>query len=111
MVKVSKADPNLMDGGVKRVRELSPAAREREQQQKQFKRLIKKLTGPHEVYWVRLEPNEKLITIRQRLLRVAAVSNVQIAVRKHGDGVLVGLLTPDRRTNRGRRRSTPGTGA
>jgi hypothetical protein len=31
---------------------------------------------------------------------------VEIAVRKHGDGFLVGLLTPERRTNRGRRAAT-----
>ena len=103
MVTVRKADPALMDKGVKKVRELSPLARERDQQERQFKKLIGKLTGPDEVFEIRLDPNEKPITVRQRLLRVAADSNVQIAVRKHGDGFLVGLLTPDRRTNRGRR--------
>lgn len=103
MVTVRKADPALMDKGSQRPRELSPAAREREQQHRQFKRLIGQLKGPEQVFEVRLDPNEKPITIRQRLLRVAAEDNVEIAVRKHGDGFLVGLLTPDRRTNRGRR--------
>jgi hypothetical protein len=103
MVKVRRADPGLMDKPGARKRELSPAAREREQQTRQFKRLISQLTGPDQVFKVHLEPNEKPITIRQRLLRVAAESNVEIAVRKHGDGFLVGLLTPERRTNRGRR--------
>ena len=103
MVTVRKADPALMDKAAKPARELSPAAKEREQQQRQFKRLIGRLTGPVQVFSVRLDPNEKPITIRQRLLRAAAEANVEIAVRKHGDGFLVGLLTPDRRTNRGRR--------
>ena len=105
MVKVRKADPALMDkaSSSPRTRELSPAAREREQQYRQFKRLISQLTGPDQVFSVHLEASEKPITIRQRLLRVAAESNVEIAVRKHGDGFLVGLLTPERRTNRGRR--------
>jgi len=103
MVTVRKADPALMDKGSPRPRELSPAAREREQQQRQFKRLIAQLRGPEQVFEVRLDPDEKPITIRQRLLRVAAEAAVEIAVRKHGDGFLVGLLTPERRTNRGRR--------
>jgi hypothetical protein len=105
MVKVRKADPALMDKASQRPRELSPAAREREQQQRQFKKLIAQLTGPDQVFEVRLDPNEKPITIRQRLLRVAGEANVEIAVRKHGDGFLVGLLTPERRTNRGRKAS------
>jgi hypothetical protein len=103
MVTVRKADPALMDKGSKTRKELSPAAREREQQQRQFKRMIGQLKGPEQVFEVRLDPSEKPITIRQRLLRVAAEANVEIAVRKHGDGFLVGLLTPERRTNRGRR--------
>ncbi len=103
MVTVRKADPALMDKAAKSGRELSPAAQQREQQQRQFKRLIAQLKGPQQVFSVRLDPTEKPITIRQRLLRVAADAKVEIAVRKHGDGFLVGLLTPDRRTNRGRR--------
>jgi hypothetical protein len=107
MVKIRKADPSLMDKASQRPRELSPAAREREQQQRQFKRLIGQLSGPAQVFEVRLDRTEKPITIRQRLLRVAAEANVEIAVRKHGDGFLVGLLTPERRTNRGRRGAAP----
>jgi hypothetical protein len=103
MVKVRKADPALMDKAGPRTHKLSPAALVREQQQRQFKRLIGQLKGPQQVFEVRLEATEKPITIRQRLLRVAADANVEIAVRKHGDGFLVGLLTPERRTNRGRR--------
>ncbi len=107
MVTIRRADPALMDKKASpRKRELSPAAREREQQNKQFTRMIDQLKGPDEVFEVRLGPDEKPITIRQRLLRVAADANVEIAVRKHGDGFLVGLLTPERRTNRGRRKES-----
>lgn len=105
MVTIRRADPALMEKGTAKKRELSPAARERQQQYRQFKRLIDQLTGPEQVFEIRLDPSEKPITIRQRLLRVAADSNVEIAVRKHGDGFLVGLLTPDRKTNRGRRKA------
>jgi hypothetical protein len=108
MVTVRKADPALMDKGSQRPREMSPAAREREQQARQFKRLIGQLKGPEQVFEVRLDSTEKPITIRQRLLRVAAEANVEIAVRKHNDGFLVGLLTPERRTNRGRRSAAAG---
>jgi len=106
MVKVKKADPALMDKSERRRAELSPAAREREQQQRQFKRMIGQIQGPDQVFEVQLDPEEKPITIRQRLLRVAAEANVEIAVRKHGNGFLVGLLTPERKTNRGRRAAT-----
>jgi hypothetical protein len=106
MVTVRKADPALMDKAARPSRELSPAAKEREQQQRQFKRLIGQLKGPEQVFAVRLDATEKPITIRQRLIRVAAEAKVEIAVRKHGDGFLVGLLTPERRTNRGRRAQT-----
>ena len=91
MVKVRKADPALMDKAGPRTRKLSPAALVREQQQRQFKRLIGQLKGPQQVFEVRLDATEKPITIRQRLLRVAADANVEIAVRKHGDGFLVGF--------------------
>jgi hypothetical protein len=106
MVTVRKADPALMDKPASRPHVLSPAQLERERQQAQFRKLIAKLTGPDKVFAVKLDEGEKPITIRQRLLRAAADANVEIAVRKHGDnGFLVGLLTPERRTNRGRRSS------
>lgn len=103
MVKVKKADPSLMDKRNRASAELSPAAREREQQQRKFKRMIGQIKGPEQVFEVQLDANEKPITIRQRILRAAAEANVDIAVRKHGDGFIVGLLTPERKTNRGRR--------
>jgi hypothetical protein len=106
MVKVKKADPSLMDKRNRAKSELSPAARERERQLRQFKRMIGQITSPDQVFEVQLDATEKPITIRQRILRAAAEANVEIAVRKHGSGFIVGLLTPERRTNRGRRAAT-----
>ncbi len=107
MVKIRRVpDPAVMDGRKRQPRELSPAALERQQQQRQFKRLVGQLSGPDDVFEVSLGADEKAVTIRQRLLKVAADAGVEIAVRKHGDGFLVGLMTPERRSNRGRRRAS-----
>jgi hypothetical protein len=104
MVKVRKADPGLMDGKPMPPREMSPAARERAHQTRQFNRLISQLTGPDVVFEVRLDPTEKAFTVRQHILRVAADAGIEIAVRKHGEGFLVGLLTAERRAHLGRHR-------
>jgi len=58
MVTVRKADPALMDKAATPTRQLSPAAKERDQQQRQFKRLIAQLKGPEQVFTVRLDPTE-----------------------------------------------------
>jgi hypothetical protein len=88
---------------------MSPRAQERQKQQRQFARMIEKLDGPEQVFEVKLGREDKPLTVRQRLLKVAADGNKQIAVRKHGNGFLVGLMTPERRSRRGRRKqgSTP----
>ena len=103
IVRISKADPSLMDapraGGRKA---LSP----REKERQGYARLINQLKGPDDVFRLSLGKDEKAVTIRQRLLRVAADEGKEIAVRKHENGFLVGLMTPERRTNRGRRRKT-----
>jgi len=44
--------------------------------------------------------------VRQRLLRVASTLGTEVAVRKHGTGFVVGLMTPERRTRRGRPRAS-----
>ncbi len=113
MVKIRKADPSLMDksGSRRQTRELSPRAAERQRQQQQFSRLISQLTDADQVFEVQLGPEEKPLTIRQRLLKAATDANVEVAVRKHGNGFLVGLMTPERRSNRGRRRATEGAAA
>jgi hypothetical protein len=105
MVKIRRVDRDLMDSPKRRSArsELTPLQRERQRQQSQFARLIRDLSGPDDVFEVQLGANDKPLTVRQRLLRVAEQEGRQIAVRKHGNGFLVGLLTPDRQTRRGRR--------
>ncbi len=105
MVKIRRADPSLMDktNQTRAPRELSPRAAERQRQQQQFSRVISQLTDPNQVFEVQLSADEKPLTIRQRILRAASDANVEVAVRKHGDGFLVGLMTPERRSRRGRK--------
>jgi hypothetical protein len=105
MVKIRRVDRDLMDAPKRRSArsELTPLQRERQRQQNQFARLIRDLSGPDDVFEVSLGPNDKPLTVRQRLLRVAEQEGRQIAVRKHDNGFLVGLLTPERQTRRGRR--------
>jgi len=106
MVKIRRADASLMDNprrsGPAR-RELSPKARERQQQHRQLTRLVSQISDPAQVFEVRLGPAEKPATIRQRLLRAAAEADREIAVRKSEKGFLVGLMTPERRSRRGRK--------
>ena len=107
MVKIRRTDPALMDQpkAAATRKELTPRQRERLRQQRQFKRLIGGLAGPADVFEVALGAGEKPLTVRQRLLRAASDAGVEIAVRKHGSGFLVGLMTPERRSNRGRRKA------
>jgi hypothetical protein len=104
-VKIRKTDPAAMRPVPTVVRRaLSPRAQARLAQYEVLRKsVISRLDGPDDVFEVRLEPGEKAVTIRQRLLKVAADANVEIAVRNRGDHLLVGLMTPERRSRRGRR--------
>jgi hypothetical protein len=55
-----------------------------------------------------LDSTEKPLTVRQRLLKVAADSGKEIVVRKYGNGFAVGLMTPERRSRRGRKPKSAG---
>jgi hypothetical protein len=107
MVKIRRAERALMDKPAGRSRAsakaLTPLQAARRQQQRQFKRMINSLQSPEDVFEVRLGADDKALTVRQRLLRVAADEGKDVAVRKHGSGFVVGLLTPERRSRRGRR--------
>ena len=109
MVKVRKVDRSLMDKPKKTAadRQLTQAEIEREKRKHQFKRMLADLKGHDDVYEVVLEGEEKPVTIRQGLLKAAAELKIEIAVRKSAKGFVVGLLTPERRTNRGRRSAAP----
>jgi hypothetical protein len=83
-------------------REPSPEFVERKRQEAEFRAQIESLTES-DAFQVDLEPGDKALTVRQRLLRVARDMGTEIAVRKHGEGLAVGLMTPARRSNRGRK--------
>jgi hypothetical protein len=107
MVKINRVDASLFAApppAPKKV--LTPVQRARLRQQQQFTSLVRGLAGPDDVFLVTLEPAEKPLTVRARLLRVAADEGREIAVRKHEGGFLVGLMTPERRSRRGRPRSS-----
>jgi hypothetical protein len=105
MVKIRRADPELMDAPkrTRSTRVVSPAVLARQRQYRQFARLVRGLESPQAVFAVSLGRDEKPLTIRQRILKVAGDEGKEIAVRKHGNGFLVGLMTPERRTKRGRK--------
>jgi hypothetical protein len=105
-VKIRRADAALMDNPKRATNgqhALTPKQLERQQQNRQLVRLVSQINDAGQVFEVRLGPNEKPATIRQRLLRAAADANREIAVRKSENGFLVGLMTPERRSKRGRK--------
>ena len=109
MVKVRQVDASQLDKPKttrKAARELTPRARERLAQQRQFSRMLTRLTDRDSVFEVRLEDGEKPFTIRQRLMKAAEEQGKEIVVRKSERGWMVGLATPDRRSRRGRRKSS-----
>lgn len=102
MAKFRKVDASSMDPQPKKV-----AAPGRSVSPEQL-RIIKKLqtiTDASIVYEVTLEGDEKPLTVRQQLLRASKAAGVEIAVRKSPNGFYVGLMTPERRSNRGRKAS------
>jgi len=108
MARVQRVDSSVMDQPRARgaAKQLTPEQRERQRQQRQFARLIGQLNGPHDVFEVRLGKDEKPITVRQRLLRSASDAGKEVAVRRSENGFYVALMTPDRRSNRGRKRQS-----
>jgi hypothetical protein len=109
MVKIRQVDVTNLDkpkAAKESQRELSPRARERLAQEKQFKRMLSRISDRDSVFEVRLDGDEKPLTVRQRLMKVAAEEGKEIVVRRSEMGWLVGLATPDRRSRRGRRRSS-----
>lgn len=109
MAKIRQVDVAVLDrpkAAAARTRELSPKAQERLAQQRQFTQMISKISDPNTVFEVRLEANEKALTVRQRLMKAAQEAGRDIVVRKSEKGWLVGLATADRRSRRGRRRNS-----
>ena len=107
MARIQRVDSTMMDAPKKKgTPELTPAQRERQRQQRQFAKMMAELHSPSDVFEVRLGKSDKPITVRQRLLRAAADAKKEVAVRRSPNGFVVGLMTPERRSNRGRRKSS-----
>lgn len=113
MVKIRQVDVTLLDKPKTRTpskRELSPKARARLAQQRQFKLMLSRLNERDDVFEVRLDDDEKPLTIRQRLMRAAEEQGKEVVIRKSERGWLVGLATPERRSaTRGRKPAQSGT--
>jgi hypothetical protein len=108
VVKIRQVDVSMLDrpkAAAAKPRELSPAAQARQKQHRQFVRMISKISDPNTVFEIRLDSNEKALTVRQRLMKAADEAGREIVVRKSEKGWLVGLATPERRSRRGRRKS------
>lgn len=101
-------DASVLDAPKPRPRELSPAAIARQKEYGRLRDMIGKLNDPGQVYEIVLDSTEKPLTVRQRLLKAAAESGKEIVVRKYGNGFAVGLMTPERRSRRGRKPKAAG---
>jgi len=109
VVKIRQVDVAMLDKPKTTraaTKELSPRARERLAQQKSFERMLAKIGDRDTVFEIRLEGDEKPLTIRQRLMKAAEATGKEIVVRKSDKGWLVGLSTPDRKSRRGRRKAS-----
>ena len=99
MPRYQKVDASLMDNPPKpkpRGRPISP------EQQALINRM-KKITDESIVYEAVLEKGEKPATIRAQLLRAGKLAGVDIAVKKSPRGFYFGLMTPKRKSKRGRK--------
>ena len=104
MPKYRKVDAELMDNPPKpkpRGRPISP------EQQALINR-IKKITDETIVYEAVLEPGEKPATVRAQIIRAAKLAGVDVAVKKSPNGFYIGLMTPKRKSRRGRPRKDSG---
>ncbi|HEV3485235.1 MAG TPA: hypothetical protein VG106_07500 [Vicinamibacterales bacterium] len=109
MVKIRQVDVSMLDkpkATRAATRELTPRQRERLEQQRQFERMLSRLGDRDTVFELRLEDDEKPLTVRQRLMKAAQATGKEIVVRKSERGWLVGMSTPDRKSRRGRRRAS-----
>jgi hypothetical protein len=71
------------------------------------KQILDRLTDATVVLSIEPEEAEKPATLRQRILRVARDRKMDVAIQIKQDGegqrLLVGLMTPERRSRRGRK--------
>lgn len=85
---------------------LKPVAAAVPKQDPELAMMVKKIStiiDASVVYEVSLEGDEKAPAVRQKLLRASKLADVEIAVRKSPKSWFVGLMTPARRSTRGRK--------
>lgn len=97
-------DASALDTPPKGPRKPSPRTLALRREYEQFREQISALTGPDKAFAVDLEPGEKWATVRLRLIRISNEFGRPIVVRKQGDSLFVGLMTPERKSRRGRPR-------
>ena len=100
MPKYRKVDAELMDNPPPpkpRGRPISP-------EQKALINRIRKITDESVVYEAVLQKGDKPATVRAQILRAAKLAGVDVAVKKSPEGFYFGLMTPTRRSRRGRPR-------
>jgi hypothetical protein len=100
MARFRKVDASSMNP---QPRKTAAKGRTISKEQQALIKKIKTITDESTVYEVQLSPGEKPMTVRQQLLRASKVAGVEIAVRKSANGFYIGLMTPERRSNRGRK--------
>ena len=100
MPTFKKVDAEVMKRPAKR----APRGRPISPEQQALIKRIKSISDDTVVYEARLSGDEKAATVRQQLLRAAKLAGVEIAVKRAPEGFYFGLMTPERRTNRGRKR-------
>ena len=101
MPRYRKVDADVMTRPAKRVVRGRPISAEQEALVKR----MRTITDDTVVYEAALGPDDKPATIRQQLLRAARLAGVEIAVKKSPSGFYFGLMTPERRSNRGRKKA------
>ena len=57
---------------------------------------------------IELGPDDKPATVRAQIMRAAKLADVELAVKKSADGFYFGLMTPQRKSRRGRPRKDAG---
>jgi hypothetical protein len=107
LVKIrAVSDPSVMEYRPQpaKPKVLSARALARLEQDRLFRRrIVNRLTDETKVFRLKLGPEEKALTIRRRLQKVAEEAGKEIAIRQVDDAFYVALMTPDRRPRRGRR--------
>jgi D-Tyr-tRNAtyr deacylase len=105
-MKIRKVAASAMNPKTEVATSRQPSARDLQRIEIE-QQIIGRLTDESIVLAIDPEEGEKPATLRQRILRVASDKHVEIAIQVKQDGegqrLLVGLMTPERRSRRGRR--------